>query len=80
MNSNMSSNMSTVRHLEYRITRQLLHRREHQSALARGGLAGRLITAAAMVAAMLLLGSYLQELLWALLAAGVVLTLGTRTD
>ncbi len=76
----MSSNMSTVRHLEHRITRQLLHRREHRSGLGRGGLAGRLITAAAMVAALLLLGSYLQELLWALLAGGVVLTLGTRTD
>ena len=28
---------------------------------------------------MLLLGSYAQELLWALLAAATVLTLGTRT-
>ena len=71
--------MSTVRHLEYRITRQLLHRREYDSVAGRGGLAGRLITAAAMGAAILLLGSYLEELLWALLAGGVVLTLGTRT-
>ena len=72
--------MNTVRDLEYRITRQLLHRRERRAGAGRGGLAGRLITAGAMAATLLLLGSYLQELLWALLAGAAVLTLGTRTD
>jgi hypothetical protein len=33
----------------------------------------------AVTAAMLLLGSYAPELLWALLAGAAVLTLGTRT-
>jgi hypothetical protein len=71
--------MTTSRALEYQITRHLLRRRE----LARRGhpapgLAERVITAGAVVVGALLLGSLLQELLWVLLAAGTVLTLGTR--
>ena len=70
--------MSTARMIEYRITRDLLRRRRPGSALANRQLAERLISAAAVIAGLLLLGSYLQELLWALLAGGTVLTLGTR--
>lgn len=72
--------MTTARYIEHRITRQLLRRREHLAERDRAGVAGRIITTAAVVAGMLLLGSYLQELLWAMLAGGAVLTLGTRTD
>jgi len=70
--------MSTVRMIEHRITRDLLRRRERAGAAGSGQLAERLITVAAVTAGMLLLGSYLQELLWALLAGAAVLTLGTR--
>jgi len=34
----------------------------------------------AVSAALLLMGSYLQELLWAVLAGCTVLTLGSRSD
>ena len=71
--------MTAARYIEYRITRQLMHRREQRPGAGSGRLADRIITATAVVASMLLLGSYLQELLWAMLAGGAVLTLGTRT-
>ncbi len=72
--------MTTSRALEYQITRHLLRRREltRRSRLS-PGMAERIITVAAVVAGAILLGSLLQELLWALLAAGIVLTLGTRS-
>ena len=71
--------MSTARMIEYRITRDLLRRRSRGAPAAARRLAVRVISAAALGAALLLIGSYLQELLWALMAGGVVLTLGTRT-
>jgi len=71
--------MTTSRALEYRITRHLLRRREmERRRYPLSGLAERIITAAAVVVGALLLGSLLQELLWVLLGAGTVLTLGTR--
>jgi fatty acid desaturase len=66
--------MTTVRAIEYRIIRDLLRRRERPVP----HLADRLIAAVAVIAALLLLGSFLQQLLWVLLPAAVVLTLGTR--
>jgi hypothetical protein len=72
--------MTTARLIEHRITRDLLHRRETGLAARDSKLAERLITAAAVTAGMLLLGSYAQELLWALLAGAGVLTLGTRVS
>ena len=71
--------MTTSRALEYQITRHLLRRQDIALySRSRPGMAERIITAAAVVVATLLLGSLLQELLWVLLAAGTVLTLGTR--
>ena len=72
--------MSTVRLIEHRITQDLLRRRERAAPGASRSMAERLITAAAVTAGLLLLGSYLQELLWALLGGAIVLTLGTRTS
>jgi hypothetical protein len=72
--------MTTGRAIEYRITRNLLRRREGLPEPTDSRLAGRVITSVAVAAGLLLLGSYLQELLWVLLAAGAVLTLGTRTS
>jgi hypothetical protein len=71
--------MTTARFIEYRITRDLLQRRQREPVSTRHPAAERLITVTAVTAAMLLLGSYAPELLWALLAGAAVLTLGTRT-
>lgn len=71
--------MTTSRALEYRITRHLLRRRESaRRGPPSAGFAERVITAAAVVVGVLLLGSLLQELLWVLVGAATVLTLGTR--
>ena len=69
--------MAQVKALEYQITRQLLRRRER----ARGTRQGveRLISGVAVLAAVVVLGSMFQELLGALLAGAVVLTLGTSS-
>jgi hypothetical protein len=56
-----------------------MQRRERQQLVTSGPVAERLITTVAVAAGMLVLGSYLQELLWVLLAGAAVLTLGTRT-
>jgi hypothetical protein len=71
--------MTTARFIEHRITRNLLQRRERQRTASGSPVAERLITTAAVTVGMLVLGSYLQELLWVLLAGAAVLTLGTRT-
>jgi hypothetical protein len=72
--------MTTARLIEHRITRDLLQRREREPAAFSGRLVERLITAVAVTAGMLILGSYAPELLWALLAGAGVLTLGTRAS
>ena len=72
--------MTAARLIEQQITRDLMRRRERESSTRSGLLAERLITAAAVTAGMLLLGSYAQELLWALLAGAAVLTVGTRSS
>ena len=72
--------MATARYIEHRITRNLMDRREHEPTRRHEQLAERLITVSAVTAGMLLLGSYAQELLWALLAGAAVLTMGTNTD
>lgn len=71
--------MTTARFIEHRITRNLMLRRERRQPVTSGPVAERLITTVAVAAGMLVLGSYLQELLWVLLAGAAVLTLGTRT-
>lgn len=73
--------MTTAKLIEYRIARQLLLRRE--TGAERGGKpqadiqpwADRLIAVLALTAGLLILGSYLEELLWAILAAVTVFTL-----
>ena len=72
--------MTTARSIEHRITRDILQRREREPDTVSGPLVERLITATAVTAGMLMLGSYAPELLWALLAGAGVLTLGTRVS
>lgn len=72
--------MTNARLIEHRITRDLLQRRDHAMHTANGRFVERLITATAVTAGMLVLGSYAPELLFALLAGAGVLTLGTRVS
>jgi len=83
--------MTGVKHLEYQITRQLMRRRERgavqQGAVQRGATpqrnrqsatsqwADRLIAVLALTTGLLVLGSFLEELLWAAVAATTLLTL-----
>ena len=71
--------MTTARAIEYRITRQLLRRREECANDSVPTVAERLITVAAVAVVLLVLGTCARELLWCLLAGAVVLTLGTRS-
>jgi hypothetical protein len=69
--------MTAAKAIEYQITRQLLQR---QQGVATGSdfnlWVDRLIAILATTAGLFLLGSYLEELLWAVLAAGTIVTLG----
>jgi hypothetical protein len=71
-----SDNMTAAKLIEYRITRQLLRRREEGGEQQGSNVwADRLIAILAVTAGLFILGSYLEELLWALLAATTVCTL-----
>lgn len=78
--------MTAAKHLEYQIIRRLLRRREAsnepriavQSRISRADSTpwvDRLIGILALTAALLVLGSYLEELLWAAVAGTTLLTL-----
>ena len=76
-----NNNMTAAKLIEYHITRQLMLRRE-DGGEQQGGLkqcsnlwADRLIAILAVTAGLCILGSYLEELLWALLAAATLCTL-----
>jgi hypothetical protein len=68
--------MTAAKLIEYRITRQLLQRRE-ESGAQRGVTpwANRLIAILAVTTGLFILGSYLEELLWAVLAGATIFTL-----
>jgi len=69
--------MTTIRAMEYRIVRNLLQRREVEPPEAGHAMwVERLIAVLATTAGVFLLGSYLQELLWVLLAVGTIGVLG----
>jgi hypothetical protein len=68
--------MTGAKLIEYRITRQLLQRRDqaavHQTL---NHWADRLIAVLAVTAGLFIIGSFFEELLWAALAAATVITL-----
>jgi hypothetical protein len=70
--------MTTAKLVEYQITQQLLRRRESGRSSLQNRIVERTIRTAAIVVGMVLLGSYLQELLWVVLAAGGVFALGVK--
>ncbi len=68
--------MSTARLIEHRIARQLLQRREGVLPRGRQGLwVERFIAVLAATAVLSVVGSYFEELLWALLAIATLATL-----
>ena len=67
---------ATAKRIEYRITRELLQRREgpvEQEHIT--PWADRLIAIGAVTVGLLILGAYVEELLWAAVAAATVFTL-----
>ncbi len=73
--------MTAIRAVEYRIIQDLLQRRSGREVTPTGNRwALRLVSIASLCAGMLLLGGVLQELIWALLAAGAALALGAPGD
>jgi hypothetical protein len=73
--------MTAAKATEYRIIRQLLHRQGSEvEVLPVSPLAERLIAVLAATAGVFLLGAYLQELLWVLIAAGTIAVLGVPSE
>jgi len=68
--------MTAAKSIEYRITRQLLSRQGGVKEPVNTNIANRVIKIAAATVAVVIIGSYLQELLWLLVAASTVLALG----
>lgn len=70
--------MTAAKAMEYRITRRVMQRRRYRRGPSFPKLAERLITTVAVTALLVLMASYLQELLWVVLAASTILTIGTH--
>ncbi len=70
--------MTTAKSIEYQITQQLLRRRAGVTEPVDSQVVNRVIRIAAATVAVVLVGSYSQELLWVLVAATTVLALGIR--
>jgi hypothetical protein len=68
--------MTGTKLIEYRITRQLLQRRHPGDVQCEQNLwVDRLIAVLAVTAGLFIIGSYFEELLWAVVAAATVSTL-----
>ena len=70
--------MTTAKSIEYQITQQLLRRRAGVTEPVYSQVVNRVIRIAAATVAVVLVGSYSQELLWVLVAASTVLALGIK--
>ena len=78
------TDMTAARVIEQQITRRLLARQEGPEPIAgampappaEGRWADRLIATLAVTASLLVVGSFLEELVWVLLAAATVFALG----
>jgi ABC-type bacteriocin/lantibiotic exporter with double-glycine peptidase domain len=70
--------MTTAKSIEYQITQQLLRRRAGVKEPVNTKVVNRVIRIAAATVAVVLVGSYSQELLWVVVAASTVLALGIK--
>ena len=70
--------MTAAKSIEYRITQQLLRQGGRVEESVNTQVVNRVIRIAAATVAVVLLGSYSQELLWVLVAASTVLALGIK--
>jgi ABC-type bacteriocin/lantibiotic exporter with double-glycine peptidase domain len=70
--------MTTAKSIEYQITQQLLRRQGGVKEPVNTQVVHRVIRIAAATVAVVLLGSYSQELLWVVVAASTVLALGIQ--
>lgn len=71
--------MTTARTLEYRIIRRPTSGAQGRPGIDARGVrwADRLIAVTALTAGLFVLGTYLEELLWAVMAAVTIFALGT---
>lgn len=70
--------MTTAKLIEYQITQQLLRRQAGVTEPVDSQVVNRVIRVAAATVAVVLVGSYSQELLWVVVAATTVLALGMK--
>ena len=70
--------MTAAKSIEYRITQQLLRRQGGVEETVNTQVVHRVIRIAAATVAVVLMGSYSQELLWVVVAASTVLALGIQ--
>lgn len=70
--------MAAGRALEYRIVRQLMQERDNVARSWWRCLPERLISILAVVIGLIFLGSYLETMLFLVLACSVVLVMGTK--
>jgi len=70
--------MTTAKSIEYQITQQLLRRQAGVTEPVDSQVVNRVIRVAAATVAVVLVGSYSQELLWVVVAATTVLALGMK--
>jgi hypothetical protein len=76
MTTTATATATAAKRIEYRITRELVQRREGAAEQERiTPWADRLIAVGAVTVGLLILGSYVEELLWAAVAAATVFTL-----
>lgn len=71
--------MPSTKAIEYRITRKLARRRFEAAPARAMPLAQNLICSVALAGAMLTLGSWMPELLGALLGGGILAALGAQS-
>ena len=71
--------MTTAKAIEYRISQQLMRRREDANGPGTcSRVTHRLISVLSVTVVLAALGSYLPELLWVLMGAGSILVIGTK--
>ena len=71
--------MTSGRAIEYRVTQQVLQRRMESGEVHSHRFVNRFIAIVAIAGGMLLLGSFFQELMWAIVAGAGIVSMGLRS-